>query len=57
MLFGLTLIPPLSQAFGNAVNPVFTLSLPVSRGWVFVTLQILLIVQSCISLQLWARPT
>jgi hypothetical protein len=47
----------MSQAFGNAVNPVFVLSLPVSRGWVFVTLQLLLIVQSCISLQLWARPT
>ena len=45
------------QAFGNAVSPVFTLSLPQSRGWVSVTLQILLVVQSCISLQLWARPT
>ena len=45
------------QAFGNAVNPVFTLSLPESAGWQTVTMQILLIVQSCISYQLWARPT
>ena len=45
------------QAFGNAVNPVFTLSLPQSTGWVNVTLQVLLVVQSCINYQLWARPT
>ena len=45
------------QAFGNAVNPVFTLSLPESASWRPVTMQILLIVQSCISYQLWARPT
>ena len=47
----------LVQAFGNAVNPVFTLSLPESRGWVTVMLQCLLIVQACICFQLWARPT
>jgi hypothetical protein len=45
------------QAFGNAVNPVFTLSLPQSTGWRSVTLQVLLVAQSCINYQLWARPT
>jgi hypothetical protein len=45
------------QAFGNAVNPVFTLSLPEPRGWRIVTMQILLVAQSCINYQLWARPT